>query len=105
MKKNIIGKTLVLTTTNGTKAINLAKGNKIITASYINFHSVVNYLNSSNNDVTILCSGWKNFLNLEDTILAGHISLFLMKNGLFSSDCESVKISKQIYLNSRNIEK
>ena len=102
MEKNITGKTLVLTTTNGTKAINLAKGNKIITASYINFHSVVNYLNSSNNDVTILCSGWKNFLNLEDTILAGHISLFLMKNGLFSSDCESVKISKQIYLNSRS---
>ena len=102
MKKNIIGKTLVLTTTNGTKAINLAKGNKIITASYINFHTVVNYLNSSKNDVTILCSGWKNFLNLEDTILAGHISLVLMKNGLFSSDCESVQISKQIYLNSRS---
>ena len=102
MEKNITGKTLVLTTTNGTKAINLAKGNKIITASYINFHSVVNYLNSSNNDVTILCSGWKNFLNLEDTILAGHIALVLMKNGLFSSDCESVKISKQIYLNSKN---
>ena len=101
IEKNITGKTLVLTTTNGTKAINLAKGNKIITASYINFHSVLNYLNSSNNDVTILCSGWKNFLNLEDTILAGHIALVLMKNGLFSSDCESVKISKQIYLNSR----
>ena len=101
MEKNITGKTLVLTTTNGTKAINLATGNKIITASYINFHSVVNYLNSSNNDVTILCSGWKNFLNLEDTILAGHIALVLMKNGLFISDCESVKISKQIYLNSR----
>ena len=102
MEKNIKGKTLVLTTTNGTKAINLAKGNKIITASYINFHSVVNYLNSTNNDVTILCSGWKNFLNLEDTLLAGHISLVLMKNGLFSSDCESVTISKQIYLNSRS---
>ena len=101
MEKNITGKTLVLTTTNGTKAIKLAKGNKIITASYINFHSVVNYLNISNNDVTILCSGWKNFLNLEDTILAGHISLVLMKNGLFGSDCESVKISKQIYLSSR----
>ena len=102
MKKNITGKTLVLTTTNGTKAINLAKGNKIITASYINFHSVVDYLESYDNDVTILCSGWKNFLNLEDTILAGHIALVLMKNGLFSSDCESVKISTQIYLNSRN---
>ena len=102
MEKNIKGKTLVLTTTNGTKAINLAKGNKIITASYINFHSVVNYLNSSNNDVTILCSGWKNFLNLEDTLLAGHIALVLMKNGLFSSDCESVTISKQIYLNTRS---
>ena len=44
----------------------------------------------------------ENFLNLEDTILAGHISLFLMKNDVFSSDCESVKISKQIYLNSRS---
>ena len=36
------------------------------------------------------------------SILAGHISLVLMKNGLFSSDCESVQISKQIYLNSRS---
>ena len=44
---------------------------------------------------------WKNFLNLEDTILAGHISQVLMKNGLFSSDCESVTISKQMYLNSK----
>ena len=102
INKNIKGKTLVLTTTNGTKAINLAKGNKIITASYINFHSVVNYLNSSINDVTILCSGWKNFLNLEDTILAGHISLTLMKNGFFSSDCESVTISKQLYIDSKS---
>ncbi len=102
INQNIKGKTLVLTTTNGTKAIKLAKGNRIITASYINFHSVVNYLNISNKDVTILCSGWKNLLNLEDTLLAGHISLNLMENGFFSSDCESVKISKQIYLNSRN---
>ena len=36
INSNVKGKTLVLTTTNGTKAIHKAKDHKVITASFIN---------------------------------------------------------------------
>ena len=59
INSDVKGKILVLTTTNGTKAIHLAKEHKVITASFINIDAVANYLQEDNNDVIILCSGWK----------------------------------------------
>ena len=44
--KNLKGKTLALTTTNGTKAIHMAKTNKLITASFVNIDAVVDFLPS-----------------------------------------------------------
>mgnify|MGYP001446666063 CR=1 FL=1 len=44
INSSIKGKTLALTTTNGTKAIHLAKEHKIITASFLNINAVTNYL-------------------------------------------------------------
>ena len=41
---DVKGKTLVLTTTNGTNAILLAKEHKVITASFVNIDAVVKYL-------------------------------------------------------------
>ena len=73
MNNDISGKTLVLTTTNGTKAINLAKNYNLITASFINSDAVCNYLNSVENDILILCSGWKGVFNLEDSIFSGFL--------------------------------
>ena len=39
---DVNGKTLVLTTTNGTKAIHLAKAHKVITASFVNIDAITN---------------------------------------------------------------
>ena len=69
LNTDVHGKILVLTTTNGTRAIHLAKAHKVITASFINIDAVANYLIKDDNNVIILCSGWKGFFNLEDTIL------------------------------------
>ena len=41
---DVKGKTLVLTTTNGTNAILLAKEHKVITASFVNIDAVAKYL-------------------------------------------------------------
>ena len=40
----------------------IAKEHKVITASFVNIDSVTNYLIKENNDVIILCSGWKDIL-------------------------------------------
>ena len=99
----IIDKTLVLTTTNGTKAINLAKEHNIVTMSLINIDAVYDFLlNYNSQNVIILCSGWKNFINLEDTICAGNLCHKLLSTNQFISNCDSSRIAMEIFLKSKN---
>ena len=97
---DVEGKILVLTTTNGTKAINNAKDHKVITASYINIDSIVQYLIEDDNDVIILCSGWKGVFNLEDPIFAGTLSNLLLDSNKFSSVCDSLFASIELMKNA-----
>lgn len=72
----IEGKTLVLTTTNGTKLLHMAfsKGcAEVITGSFPNLTSVCHYLLAQNKNVVLGCSGWKDMFNLEDTLFAGAV--------------------------------
>jgi 2-phosphosulfolactate phosphatase len=68
------GKTVVLTTTNGTKALHLArKASKVVIGSFLNLTALCNWLNIQENNVLLLCAGWKDQFNLEDTIFAGAV--------------------------------
>jgi len=102
INSDVLGKTLVLTTTNGTKAINNAKGYKVITASYINLDAVASHLIKEHKDVIILCSGWKGMFNLEDPIFAGSLSSILLDSGKYSSVCDSLFASIQLLKNAGN---
>ena len=102
MHDKIHDKTLVLTTTNGTKAINLAKHREVITSSYINTDAVCNFILEGKKDVLILCSGWKGMVNMEDSIFAGCLSQRLLNSNLFQTSCDSVLITKELYANSSN---
>jgi len=67
-------KTLILTTTNGTKLLHMAfaKGcAEVITGSFANLTAVCDYLASQDKNVILGCSGWKDRFNLEDTLFAG----------------------------------
>lgn len=72
----IEGKTLVLTTTNGTKLLHMAfaKGcDEVITGSFTNLSAVCEYLATQNKNVILGCSGWKDMFNVEDTLFAGAV--------------------------------
>lgn len=73
--EKIAGKTVVLTTTNGTKAMHLAqeRAHQVIVGSFLNLTSVCDYLKKENKDVLLLCAGWKDNFNLEDTLFAGAV--------------------------------
>ena len=94
---DVKGKTLVLTTTNGTNAILLAKEHKVITASFVNIDAVADYLVNNNNNIIILCSGWKGLFNLEDPIFSGALAEKLLESNQFSSTCDSVQAAMQLY--------
>ena len=102
INSDVKGKTLALTTTNGTKAIHLARDHKVVTASFVNIDAVADYLIKERNNVIILCSGWKNFFNIEDPIFAGALSSLLINSGCFTSSCDALLVSRQLYQNSKD---
>lgn len=72
MGDNVKGKTIVLTTTNGTQAIEAAKDSyKVVIGSFLNITALCKWLHSEKRNVLLLCSGWKNKFNLEDALFAG----------------------------------
>jgi 2-phosphosulfolactate phosphatase len=78
----VAGKTVVLTTTNGTHAINESReARQIVIGSFLNLTALCNWLKTQPFDVLLLCSGWKSKFNLEDTLFAGAVVNQLKKDG------------------------
>lgn len=98
MNGKLVGKTVVLTTTNGTQAVHAAKNaNKIVIGSFLNLTVLSNWLIQENKDVVLLCAGWKNKFNLEDTLFAGAVIENLFASGCFENDCDSARASAYLY--------
>ncbi len=73
--EKVAGKTVVLTTTNGTHALHLSRKAKcIVVGSFLNLSSLCNWLREQNENILLVCAGWKNKFNLEDTIFAGAVT-------------------------------
>jgi 2-phosphosulfolactate phosphatase len=86
-KEKVSGKTIVLTTTNGTHALQRStKAKKIIIGSFLNLTSVCNWLKDQQEDILLVCAGWKNNFNLEDTLYAGAIADQLKPAGFVLDD-------------------
>lgn len=97
------GKTVVLTTTNGTKAIDIAsEKNRIVIGSLNNLNALSDWLVEQDENILILGSGWKDKFNLEDTICAGAIADQLIESGRFKADEDSTVAAKFIFRSSRD---
>lgn len=84
----ISGKTLVLTTTNGTRLLHMVNGaSAIITGSFPNLQSVCDFLNAQNKNVVLACASWKDRFNLEDALFAGAVANIVSPN--FTIHCDS----------------
>lgn len=102
MDPEIKGKTVVLTTTNGTRAINIAaKTHEVIVGSLINLDAIIDYLLKKPNDVLLLASGWQGKFNLEDSICAGAITEALLESGKYMSDEDSTIASMYLFKEAR----
>lgn len=99
----IENKTLVITTTNGTKLLHMAlkQGAKeVITGSFPNLTKVVNFLKEQNANVILGCSGWKNRFNIEDTLFAGAVIEAIKDQ--FTIHCDSSFMANQLYNMHKN---
>ena len=102
-KEFIAGKTLVLTTTNGTKLLQMALDNNadtIISGSFPNLSSVCKYLIEQNKNVVLGCAGWKDRYNVEDTLFAGAVIGKVKEH--FTIHCDSSLTAEILYENNKH---
>lgn len=94
------GKTLVLTTTNGTRAIKMTeRSHQVVIGGFLNFSALTKWIVSEGRDTLMLCSGWRDKFNLEDTVFAGAVIHHIKEYFLVESD--SAFAAEKLYLNSR----
>lgn len=87
---------VALTTTNGTKAMQLShEAAEIIAGAFVNIDAVVNYLAAGDRSVILVCAGWKDNFNLEDTLFAGAVVNAL--SGSFNAACDASLAAAALY--------
>src|ERR1700761_850996 len=92
----INGKTLILTTTNGTRLLHMVKGAaEIVTGSFVNLSAVCDFLLKQNKNVLLGCASWKDRFNLEDILLAGVVVNKVKDH--FDIDGDSARAANYLY--------
>jgi len=96
------GKTLVYCTTNGTRALDIARSaEKIAIGAFVNLAALTQWLVAENKNVVILCSGWKNKFCLEDALFAGVLTRNLLDTLKFETGCDSAEASLDLWQAAR----
>ncbi|HOZ51554.1 MAG TPA: 2-phosphosulfolactate phosphatase [Chitinophagaceae bacterium] len=97
----IENKTLVLTTTNGTRLLHMcSEANEIITGSFLNLGAVCDYLIAQKKPVLLACASWKDRYNLEDSLFAG--AVYDTIGDHFEMNCDSTRAATHLYRQAKN---
>lgn len=97
MDVKLKGQKIAFTTTNGTQAIAKSIGAKeIVIGSFLNLTALASYLRSGDDDILIVCAGWKGRFNLEDTLFAG--ALINTLSDTVTLECDAPQACLHLYL-------
>jgi 2-phosphosulfolactate phosphatase len=100
-KEKVAAKTVVLTTTNGTQALHLSRSaKKVVIGSFLNLTALCNWLKTQNENILLVCAGWKNNFNLEDTLFSGAV-VERLKSSDYKTD-DSAIAANDLYLLGKN---
>ncbi|MBN2521946.1 MAG: 2-phosphosulfolactate phosphatase [Bacteroidales bacterium] len=92
------GKEIVYSTTNGTNTIMMAAhSHEVLIGSYLNHKALVDHVHHKKHDLLILCAGWKNKFNLEDTLFAGALAESVLRDDRFYTICDSTYASIDLW--------
>lgn len=94
------GRTVVITTTNGTRAIRkAAQANEVIIGAFLNISAVVHHLIKVGKDITILCAGTEGKYSIDDIVTAGALVQKLTDDYDGDIDIDDLSITSRILYN------
>ncbi|MCF6094164.1 2-phosphosulfolactate phosphatase [Microaerobacter geothermalis] len=99
-QSNLENKTLVISTTNGTKAIQkVDKSSMTLIAGFVNLQRIARFISTHQNHVTLLCAGTRGEFAIEDGLAAGALvhELSLLDSRLEISDFARAMMSAYLF--------
>ena len=93
------GKTIAMTTTNGTRALRACVGAKtVLIGSFLNLHALAGWLQREQlADLRLVCSGTHEEAAYEDTLAAGALGELLCSHASAGQGSDAVAMARQIY--------
>jgi len=102
-REKVEGRTIVYSTTNGTSLINLTRSAYLtVIGSFLNISALSGWLSRQSRNVILVCAGWKNRFNIEDSVCAGSIAELLMASSCFTTHCDSTLASIDLWSLARH---
>jgi len=96
--ERVRGKQIVYSTTNGTHAIQLASsGKQVLIGAYLNLSALARHVRKEKRDLLVLCAGWRNKYNLEDTLFAGALAELVLEDKRFHTICDATIGAMDLY--------
>lgn len=97
-RDKVEGQTLAFTSTNGTRAIEVAAGvDTLVIGAFSNISIVADFCIKKEQDVLVVCAGWNNRMNLEDTLFGGALADLLLHSGHFTAKSDSMQMALSMW--------
>ena len=101
--ERVSGKEVVFTTTNGTQAIQAAKEcRQLFIGTFSNIDAVLEASLRSSERIVILCAGWENRINIEDTLFGGALAEKLSEKEELIIGSDSVRIALELWQQAKD---
>lgn len=101
--EKVAGKNVIFTTTNGTRAITIARSAfRVVTGAFVNLKAVADYCLGYERDVIVLCSGWQDKVNKEDTLFGGALADVLIGTGLYEPAGDAAGMAREMWLSHQD---
>ena len=97
MAEELRGQTIAMTTTNGTKSIVLsAHAAGVAIGAFLNLGAVAEYCAQQGRSVVVVCAGWRDMVNAEDTLFAGALAAQLDNFGYEAAN-DATYLARYLY--------
>ena len=94
----VAGREVVFTTTNGTMAIEMGKeSRRLFIGTFSNIDALADKCMESPGRIVVICAGWNNRVNVEDTLFGGAFAERLSKKADMTPGSDAVRIALTLW--------
>jgi len=103
INSNVKNSTIAFSTTNGTRALSFVPAvQNVFFGAFSNCSALSRKLETMQEDIVVICAGWKQRFSLEDTLFAGALYEKLSENKAFIPKGDSTYASLAIWKEAKN---